>query len=340
LVATDWRDERIAELEGELARKDAELAARDVRTAQLEAQVAELTKQVAELIEIVGRNSRNSHLPPSTDPPGTRGGQGKGKPGKRKRGGQPGHGGSHRVLLAPERVDEFVDLYPSHCEGCARELPQVADPCAKRFQQTEMPPVRPHTKEWRCHEVGCPSCGHRTRAPYDATQIPASAFGPRLMALIALVTGVYHLSRRKTTDLLWELCGVRLSLGALSMIEARVSDAIEPAVAEAWKRVGDGAVKHTDGTSWVQAGAVRALWTLATKAATVYKILADNSKKTLEPLYGSLRGILVSDRAKALNFWAMERRQICWAHYPALIVIRRSAYLCEIPRGCAIQDAR
>lgn len=25
-------------------------------------------------------------------------------------------------------------------------------------------------------------------------------------------------------------------------------------------------------------------------------------------------GFLVSDRAKALNFWAMERRQICWAH--------------------------
>jgi len=78
--------------------------------------------------------------------------------------------------------------------------------------------------------------------------------------------------------------------------------------------VGDGAVKHTDGTRWVQAGAVRALWTLATKAATVFKILADNSKKTLEPLYGSLRGILVSDRAKAIGFWAMDRRQICWAH--------------------------
>jgi transposase len=73
-------------------------------------------------------------------------------------------------------------------------------------------------------------------------------------------------------------------------------------------------VKHTDGTRWVQAGAVRALWTLATKAATVFKILADNSKKTLEPLYGSLRGILVSDRAKAIGFWAMDRRQICWAH--------------------------
>jgi transposase len=266
-VSADWRDERIAELE-------AELSARDVRIGELESQVAALTKQVAELLEVIGRNSRNSHLPPSTDPPGTRGGQGtgKGKPGQRKRGGQPGHGGSHRVLLPPEQVDEVVDFYPSHCEGCAGVLPKVPDSSPKRFQQTEMPPVRPHTKEWRCHEVGCPSCGHRTRAPYDATQIPASAFGPRLMALIALVTGVYHLSRRKTTDLLWELCGVRLSLGALSMIEARVGDALEPAVAEAWKRVGDGAVKHTDGTSWVQAGAVRALWTIATKAATVFKI--------------------------------------------------------------------
>ncbi len=55
------------------------------------------------------------------------------------------------------------------------------------------------------------------------------------------------------------------------------------------------------------------LWTIATKAATVFKIIADGSKKTLRPLYGALRGILVSDRTNALNFWAMERRQICWA---------------------------
>jgi transposase len=57
-----------------------------------------------------------------------------------------------------------------------------------------------------------------------------------------------------------------------------------------------------------------ALWTIATTAATVFKIVADSSKDTLKPLYGTLRGILVSDRAKALNFWAMDRRQVCWAH--------------------------
>jgi transposase len=320
-VATDWRDERIAELEAEVARKDIELAARDGRIAVLEGQVATLTaqvetltKQVAELMEKLNRNSRNSHKPPSTDPPGSRGDKDKDKASGRKRGGQPGHGGARRALLPPVQVDEVVDMFPSHCEGCASELAEVPDPSASRYQQIELPPIRPHTKEWRLHEVACNKCGCKTRAALDAAKIPSSPFGPRLMALIAFLTGVYHVSRCKTVVLLWELLGVRISLGALSAVEARVSDAVESAVDEAWKRVGEGAVKHTDGTSWLHAGAVRALWTIATKTATVFKILADNSKKTLEPLYGALRGILVSDRAKALNFWAMERRQICWAH--------------------------
>jgi transposase len=274
--------------------------------------VEALTKQVTELMEKLHRNSRNSHKPPSTDPPGSRGD--KDKASGRKRGGQPGHGGARRALLPPVEVDEVVDMFPSHCEGCASELAEVPDPSASRYQQIELPPIRPHTKEWRLHEVACHKCGCKTRAAYDAAKIPASPFGPRLMALIAFLTGVYHVSRRKTVVLLWELLGVRISLGALSTVEARVAGAIESAVDEAWKRVGEGAVKHTDGTSWLHAGAVRALWTIATKTTTVFKILADNSKKTLEPLYGALRGILVSDRAKALSFWAMDRRQICWAH--------------------------
>ena len=56
------------------------------------------------------------------------------------------------------------------------------------------------------------------------------------------------------------------------------------------------------------------LWTIATKAATLFKIVANGSRATLAPLFGACRGLLVSDRAKALNFWAMQRRQICWAH--------------------------
>lgn len=319
-MTTDERDARIAELEQHVAtvvernaELEAELVAKNARIAELEQRVALLTKQVAELLERLGRNSRNSHLPPSSDPPGSH--AGKGKKSGRKRGGQPGHGGVTRKLLPPEEVDETVNLFPHECENCWTALPEVLDPSAKRYQQTELlPPVRRHTKEWRCHEVMCPRCGHRTRARYDAVVIPASPFGPRLMATAAALTGDYHLSRRKTVRLLLELLGVRMSLGALINVEARVSEAIVPAVDQAWEQAKQAPVKHTDGTSWVQAGKTLSVWTIATTMVTVFKILADHTKVTLEPLYGPLVGILVSDRAKELNFWAMDRRQICWSH--------------------------
>jgi transposase len=316
--------QRIAELEAALAAKDAEIAAKDARIRELEqlvmtlmAQVTALTKQVAELTEKLGRNSRNSHLPPSTDPPGSGGKPGGGKPrsqGERKRGGQRGHRGARREFVPESQVNDVIDLYPAECENCWAALPEVADANAKRHQLIEVPPIQPHTTEWRRHAVTCTCCGHKTCAAYDEDLIPASPFGPRLMGMVALLTGIYHVSRRKAAKLLSDLVGVPISLGAISAVEARVSDAVKPAVDEAWTRVEGAAVKHTDGTSWLKAGALLALWTIASTAATVFKIVTDGSRATLEPLYGALRGILVSDRAKALGFWAMERRQICWAH--------------------------
>jgi transposase len=115
-------------------------------------------------------------------------------------------------------------------------LPRVPDPSAKRYQQTEVPPIEPFTTEWRRHEVTCPCCKYRTRAPYVDGEIPASPFGPLLMAIVALLTGVYHLGRRRAVDLLADVVGVRISLGALSAVEARVTKAVQPAVDEAWQR--------------------------------------------------------------------------------------------------------
>lgn len=308
-------ERRIAELEAELAAKDAQLAAQAARIAELESRVEALLRQVTELTERLGRHSGNSNLPPSSDPPGARGQRpGKRDKGKRLRGGQPGHRGSRRVALPPERVDDIVDFYPEHCEHCSEALPGTPDPQARRYQYTELPAFEPHTTEYRRHCVGCLRCGGKTLAPYDAAAIPRSPFGPRLMAAITLLTGVYNLSRRKAVSLCSDLLGVRISLGAVSQVEGRVSEAVVPVVEEACARVANAAVKHTDGTSWLQAGVMLSLWTIATACATVFKIVKDGSAQTLKPLFGALGGILVSDRATALNFWAMARRQICWAH--------------------------
>jgi hypothetical protein len=56
-------------------------------------------------------------------------------------------------LLPPEQVDDFVDLFPEGCEGCAHALPEVVDTAACRYQQLDIRDHRPHLTEWRRHEV-------------------------------------------------------------------------------------------------------------------------------------------------------------------------------------------
>ena len=178
------------------------------------------------LKERLDRNSGNSSKPPSSDSPDQRAERrGKGATGG-KRGGQPGHSGSKRELVPPEQVSEFKPLFPSECENCFSPLPQTPD-AVQRYQTVDLPLLKAHVIEWLRHRVACPSCRHKTWASIEP--IPASPFGPRVEAVIGLVTGVYHLSRRVAVSLMSDILGIDISLGAVSAVEERVSEAVEAA---------------------------------------------------------------------------------------------------------------
>lgn len=302
----------LAARDADLAARDADLAAERARRVALEAQVAKLTAAVEALQARLGRNSSNSNQPPSSDPPGASTSPPR-KPKGGRRGGQKGHRGAYRTLVAD--ADKVVDLFPPECESCWEPLPSTPDLLARRYQYTELAPLAVHITEYRRHAVRCPGCGYRTRAAFDAAVIPRLAFGPRLMAVVAMLTGVYHLSRRETVRLLRELLGVRISLGSVSAIEARVSASAAPAVDEVFEQARQAPIKHADGTSWLRASTMLSLWVIASATVTVFKVLDNGQADTLrDDLFGRVRGILVSDRATALKFWAMKWRQICWAH--------------------------
>ena len=317
MASSDEADQQ--RLEAESTGLRAALAERDAKIEALTKQVEALTKQVEELTELLGRNSNNSHLPPSSDGPGAaarndRAARNKRKAERRKGGGQKGHRGSHRELLPVEQVDIFIDLFPEVCLGCGCPLPKIRDAAACRYQQLDLRDHRPHLTEWLRHEVECPDCGTCTRAPHDSDKISSSAFGPCLTATVALLTGAYHLSRRKTQRLLSELFGITVSLGTISAMERRASEALASAHDEALREVQYAEVKHADATTWTRAGRLMSLWTLATTAATVYRIFEDGCRETIKPMFGALIGRLVSDRATVFGFWVMEMRQVCHAH--------------------------
>jgi hypothetical protein len=84
------------------------------------------------------------------------------KPSGRRRGGQPGHRGTTRSLLPPEKVTRIVDLRPETCDRCGRAL-SGSDPKPIRSQVTDLPPVEPDITEYRRHTLPC-ECGAEAAA--------------------------------------------------------------------------------------------------------------------------------------------------------------------------------
>lgn len=302
---------RIAGLERQVAERDARIAEDGKRIAALEREVSELKELVNTLMTALGRNSRNSHLPPSSDGPGARGGSSR-KSGTRGRGGQPGHRGAKRVLLPESDVTDVVDLFPDVCESCWERLPRCPSESPGRYQCIDICGPSLRVTEYRRHSVKC-HCGFLTRSKV-AGAVPTSPFGPGLMARVCALTGTYKLSRRDATSLLRDFFNVTMSVGSISAIERRVSAAIEKPVDEVKNHVNAAPVKHADATSWLRAGKLRSLWTIATSDASFYQVLPDGCADTIKPMFGVAAGILVSDRATVFSFWPMHRRQICWAH--------------------------
>lgn len=304
-------ERRVLELEAMVVERDRIIAEQNVVIAALKLDVEKLTEMVRVLTERLSQNSKNSSRPPSSDPPG----KSKGKKNKsdRKRGGQPGHKGQNRALLPPERVDRTEDVFPGECENCWNPLPKNPDEDAHRHQVTEIPIAKPFVTEYRMHGVWCLHCGFRTRGRLDPA-IACSSFGARLCAIVGLLSGVYHVTRRKTQALLSDLLGVDMSLGSVSAIEACISDSLESSTNEVVEKVSASPVIHTDGTGWNQAGEGKQIWTIASVVGTAFRILKDGSAESIKSIFALTTAFLVSDRAKALLFWSMDRRQICWSH--------------------------
>jgi transposase len=286
------------------------------QNAQQAERIAALEALVEQLREELEKNSSNSSKPPSSDSPSqrekNRAKRKRRDKKKRRRGGQTGHKGNARQLLDAEQVDAIKDHYPAVCKSCWEPLPQTSE-AFSRFQVTDLAGRGGgiFVVEHRRHSTRC-SCGFVTKA--NREQIPRFAFGPHFCATVVLFTGVYHLSRRQTRRMFYEVFGISIALGTISNIETRMSPLLKPGYEQAKAEADSAAIKYTDGTGWRRAGESLQLWTVATTMVTVFAVLANGSAATLRSLFGRVKGILISDRAKALNFWVMKHRQICWAH--------------------------
>lgn len=276
--------------------------------------VSELEAKLEAVVARSESNSGNSSRPPSSDPPELKLGARK-QPSGRKPGGQPGHRGHRRELLDPEKVSRFEDFWPERCEQCSRSLHGgwVTELEPERHQVVELPAVQPEVVEYRLHTVVCPRCEHGSTAALPS-EVPRGAFGPRLVAIVALMAGSYRLSKRTIVTAMRDLFAVEISLGAVSACEQNQSTALAKPFAEAIKHVRSQAVVHADETGWRQRRARAWLWVAASSLVTVFLVQRRRNAAAAQALLQGFSGILVSDRWSAYLQWSLSQRQLCWAH--------------------------
>lgn len=275
--------------------------------------VKKLEAEIAELKERLNRNSRNSSKPPSSDGPEVPPKTNRKPKSNRNCGGQPGHKGSTRQLVPIEQVKESHDIKPEVCHQCEEGL-EGADPEPYRHQVTEIPPVVAEVYEYRLHTLTCSACGCETRAEIPLG-VPKGAFGPRLQAMVAMFTGRYRLSKRDTVDVMTDFFQAKVSLGSISALEQRTSEAISTPVEEARKYVKEQSVVHMDETGWYIVNKRAWLWVAATLQVVVFLIRPSRGGKVVKEMIGeAFKGILSSDRWSAYNWLPVAFRQLCWSH--------------------------
>jgi transposase len=284
------------------------------------AEITALRERVDEHDRVLKQDSTNSSKAPSNDPPLTRQ-QRRARErerakqqGRKKRGGQPGHEGKTREMAGPERVDAHVEHVPVAC-GCGHRFDgseeRVGDPVLR--QKWELPEVVPLVTEHRLYRLLCPGCGTAVLA--EGEGISGSAFGPRLEAQIAVMAGVYRLSRRQIVELVDEMFGCPVSVGAVNATIMRISAML----ADPWRELRDAVRKseavHADETSWRLRGETNWLWVAASALMACYRIDPSRSQAAAKELLGEDFGsFIITDRYAGYHWLDVLQQQLCWCH--------------------------
>ena len=283
---------------------------KDAYIEQLEKENAALKKRIEELERLLGMNSRNSSKPPSCDLPHIAAARPR-RRGK-KRGARNGHPPHLKALLPPERVTQRFELKPEVCPCGGTTFEKTSDE-PLRHQIVDIPPIEPVVLEYVQSMYRCQACGARVYQPLP-DEVKRRHFGPGVLALVGILTGMLNTSKRKALAMINEVFSVPMSLGGLSACEAQLAEVLDPPYHEMMAPVRGQEVTHADETGWRRGNRQRGwLWALCCAGAAVFMIQAHRGQKAARKLLGAFRGVLVSDRWGGYNFFRGVR-QICWAH--------------------------
>jgi len=264
-------------------------------------------KEIESLKEKLNKNSNNSSKPPSSD-------QKKNTLDKSRKN-RKNRKGINRPFFPKEQIDKRVECTLEKCPHCGSHSIEDLS-IFDILQQIELPEVKAIITEYIRKKYYCNSCKSSSFAKLPEG-IPNSAFGTKLMGLTSALTGVFHLAKRESIQLIKDLFNIDIGLGSIPNIEERVSTALDPYYQKIHKFVLENSLtKHFDETSWRDSGKRNYVWIATCERAAIYMIDRHRNALAFQKLIKN-KNIsdknYVSDRYSVYNKIG-PKHQYCLAH--------------------------
>lgn len=230
-----------------------------------------------------------------------------------------GHRGEWRQSPLPSEHDEHIEVPLMLCPDCGHDL-EVGN--QRVIEQTiiEAPIVVPRVIRLRTYRNHCDNCdasvsSHHPLQVSTATGAAGTHLGPRALGLAATLNKDLKLTMRKSTQVLNQLLGLKLSPGGLSQALDRVATQLQGDYEQTLETLRQSEVIHTDETGWWVGGGGYTLWVYTNKESTYYQVVNSRSRATAEAiLSNAFDGVLVSDCLSIYD--GIEGvQQKCYAHH-------------------------
>jgi transposase len=204
------------------AEKDALIRALWQRLEAAERRIVELEARVGE----PSKTPDNSSLPPSKgqkpnkSEKGKRSGPRQGRLGRKSLPRAKAGGGGRPLACDP---DATVSAKPAACAHCQDALSDANQVLHGRYDQIDLPPIRPVVTRVERYAGHCLCCGGVTLAAIPAGLEDGSPFSVNIVALVIYLRFTHAISYRRLTQLLLNLYALQISEGALDAMLQRAS---------------------------------------------------------------------------------------------------------------------
>jgi len=316
----------VSESRLELLAANEELRARVAVQAE---EIERLKSKIAELERMIGRSSKNSSLPPSSDSIKDKAEATKDRAERRaaakaarkeevarKRGKQPGAPGAN--LMKREDPTSVIDHEPQCCAGCGADLSGAPVEAIEVRQVFDTPvPLPLECTEHRAQTKRC-SCGTATKADFPPEARSTTCYGPAVRAVALYLLHRQHLPVERTAEALSSLFGAPVSTGFVASLATEAAEVLDASgvIETICQHLRGADVVHADETS-DQVGTKTWWFHVVTNDLFTYLFASPTRGKDAPDetgVLGDFTGTMVHDRLAMYFNYDAATHAICLAH--------------------------